>query len=146
MFKTVLPEDPHTESIGRNKAQRGVVLRVLSRSDRFLTAQEIHAELRSSGVSIGLTTVYRHLQRLADDGAIHSLQTVERQTAYRRCSPGHHHHLVCTSCGMGVEIEGVDLERLVQGEAVRRGYLDVTHSVEVYGLCPSCASKRAVAI
>jgi Fur family ferric uptake transcriptional regulator len=117
------------------------VLDVLGGTGRFRTAQDIFSELRTRGDRIGLTTVYRHLQKLADDGVIHTVQTADRQTAYRLCSDQAHHHLVCTSCGDGVEIAHAELDRWVASEAASRGYSNVTHSVEIFGVCPACAPE-----
>ena len=88
---------------------------------------------------MGLTTVYRHLQRLADEGVIHSVQMPDRQTAYRLCSADRHHHLVCTVCGAAVEFPGDELESWVEGDAERWGYSRVTHNVEIFGTCPACS-------
>jgi Fur family transcriptional regulator, ferric uptake regulator len=123
---------------GRRTSQRTAVLDSLRASGRFRTAQDIYSELRSGGTRIGLTTVYRHLQRLVDDGTIHTVQTSDRQMAYRLCGAIPHHHLVCTSCGMGVEIVDAELDRRVESEGVRLGYSELTHRVEIFGLCPSC--------
>jgi hypothetical protein len=88
---------------GRGTTQRSAVLATLGSSGRFRTAQEIYSELRQSGARVGLTTVYRHLQKLADSGVIHAVQTASRQTAYRQCSTtAPHHHLICVGCGAGV--------------------------------------------
>ncbi len=95
-----------------------------------------------SGVRIGLTTVYRSLQRLADEGTIHSVQTMDRQTAYRLCSQTAHHHLVCTQCGAALEIADGELDRLVEREAAARGYSAIAHSVEIFGLCAKCSASR----
>ena len=84
---------------GRGTSRHTAVLDSLRGSDRFRTAQDIYSELRANGARIGLTTVYRHLQKLADDGTIHAVQTADRQIAYRLCSQMAHYHLVCTGCG-----------------------------------------------
>ena len=52
----------------RATRQGRAIVAALRASPSFRSAQEIHAELRAGGQQIGLTTVYRHLQRLADDG------------------------------------------------------------------------------
>jgi len=143
MTRSLLTEDSPAESRGRTTAQRSAVLGVLGESTRFRTAQDIYAELRSQGARVGLTTVYRHLQKLADEGVIHSLQLPDRQTAYRLCSAEQHQHLVCTECGAGVEVAGGELDSWVDGEAVSRGYSNVTHSVEIFGTCPACSSRAA---
>lgn len=143
MEKTVLSEGLSGLRDARSTTQRDAVLDVLGTSERFRTAQDIYAELRSAGARIGLTTVYRHLQKLTEEGAIHSLQTADRQTAYRLCSTTHHHHLVCTRCGTGVEIEGLEVDRWAQNQAQSRGFSHVAHHVEVFGECPSCSREEA---
>jgi Fur family ferric uptake transcriptional regulator len=142
MAKIVLSATAPTETRGRNTAQRAAVLAVMGDSARFRTAQDIYADLRAQGARVGLTTVYRHLQKLSDEGAIHSLQTPDRQTAYRLCTRAHHHHLVCTNCGAGVEIPGTEFEEWAATEASSRGYSGVTHKVEIFGMCPTCAARR----
>ena len=128
---------------GRSTSQRTAVLDSLRGSGRFRTAQDIYSELRSRGARVGLTTVYRHLQKLADDGTIHAVQTADRQTAYRLCGQGSHYHLVCTGCGAGIEIADAKLDDWVEAEATRRGYSEPSHRVEIFGVCPACNAKRA---
>ena len=143
MIRTATTTSGPTEARGRNTQQRSSVLGVLGESSRFRTAQDIYAELRAQGARVGLTTVYRHLQKLADDGVIHSLQTPDRQTAYRLCGSQSHHHLVCVSCGAGVEVPASELANWIEGEAALRGYSDVTHNVEIFGTCPMCSARKA---
>lgn len=103
----------------------------------FVSAQDLHARLRAAGDGIGLATVYRALQALADAGEVDVLRTDDGQSAYRRCSTGHHHHLVCRDCGRTVEVEGPGVERWAQQVASEHGFTDVSHVVEVFGTCPA---------
>jgi Fur family ferric uptake transcriptional regulator len=59
---------------------------------------------------------------------------------YRRCSEGHHHHLVCRSCGRTVEVAGPAVETWADRVAAQHGYSDVSHTLEIFGTCPSCAA------
>ena len=79
--------------------QRSAVLALLDELDGFRSAQDLHALLRERGDSVGLATVYRALQALVDDGEVDVLRSADGEAVYRRCSPSHHHHLVCRSCG-----------------------------------------------
>ena len=91
----------------RATRQRAAVSALLDRLDDFRSAQEIHEELRRGGDGIGLTTVYRTLQALADGGEVDVLRSDSGEAVYRRCATAdHHHHLVCRRCGAAVEIEG----------------------------------------
>ena len=118
--------------------QRSAVRDELSRDPAFRSAQEIHASLRESGHRIGLTTVYRSLQSLADAEEVDVLRTDDGEATYRACSAGHHHHLVCRRCGRTVEIEGPDVESWAERVASEHGFSDVSHTIEIFGLCRDC--------
>jgi Fur family ferric uptake transcriptional regulator len=123
----------------RQTRQGQAVLNVVLGSDNFRSAQDIHAELRASGEAVGLTTVYRHLALLTDEGRIDALQSADGELVYRRChSDQHHHHVVCRRCGRVSEVELPNLERWAEGVAEALGYSDITHTVEIFGVCADC--------
>jgi Fur family ferric uptake transcriptional regulator len=128
-----------TARVPRRTRQGEAILGVVLGSDNFRSAQDIHAELRASGETVGLTTVYRHLALLTDEGRLDALQTADGELVYRRChSESHHHHVVCRRCGRGSEVELPDLERWAEATAAGLGYTDVTHTVEIFGVCAAC--------
>ncbi|MGE3284892.1 MAG: Fur family transcriptional regulator [Pseudonocardia sp.] len=126
----------------RATRQRAAVSALLDRLSDFRSAQEIHEELRRAGEGIGLTTVYRTLQTLADSGEVDVLRTDSGESVYRRCdSTDHHHHLVCRRCGRAVEIEGPAVETWAQKVADEHGFTELSHTVEIFGLCRECAAR-----
>ena len=125
----------------RSTRQRAAVKGVLEGADSFLSAQEIHEALRAGGSSVGLTTVYRTLQLLTEGDEVDILH-VEGEAMYRRCSPSHHHHLVCRSCKRSVEIESDGVEEWADGVARRHGFSSASHVVEIFGLCESCGGAE----
>ena len=127
----------------RSTRQRAAVSTALDALDDFRSAQEIHDVLRHRGEPVGLSTVYRTLQALADAGEVDVLRTDEGESVYRRCSTGHHHHLVCRACGRTVEVEGPAVERWAARTAQAHGFTDVSHTLEVFGTCESCARATA---
>jgi Fur family ferric uptake transcriptional regulator len=129
-----------TGTVVRATKQRAAVAALLAREDEFHSAQEVHDLLKQSGERVGLTTVYRSLQILADTQAVDVLQTADGETLYRHCSSGHHHHLVCRQCGRTVEVDGPAVERWADDVAAKNQYVDVSHTVEIFGTCPQCAS------
>ena len=127
----------------RNTRQAAAVESVMREADGFRTAQELFAELRSRGDGIGLTTVYRHLNLLAELGTADVVHRADGETQYRLCGAptdatdaGHHHHVVCRECGRSVEVSGPEVENWAERVAVAAGYTEVTHTLEVFGLCP----------
>ena len=122
----------------RRTRQRAAVQDVLAELHEFRTAQQIHDELRRRGDSIGLTTVYRTLQAMSEADELDALRNVDGETAYRRCSDGHHHHLVCRSCGRTVEVSGPAVERWANAVAAEHGFREVSHDLEIFGTCGTC--------
>jgi Fur family ferric uptake transcriptional regulator len=120
--------------------QRTAVAEALALTEGFASAQALHDTLRHQGASVGLTTVYRHLQALADAGEVDVLRTDEGESVYRRCvGEDHHHHLVCRTCGATVEVTGPAVETWASAIAKEHGFSDVTHTLEVFGTCTACA-------
>ena len=124
----------------RQTRQRTAVQSVLEGRDGFTSAQDLHDLLRRQGTAVGLTTVYRSLQALADAGQVDVLVTAEGQTLYRRCSSEHHHHLVCRTCGRTIEIAGPAVETWADAIAREHGFSDISHTLELFGSCPACSS------
>jgi Fur family ferric uptake transcriptional regulator len=123
----------------RPTRQRKAVAAVLAECGEFRTAQQVHEALRAAGDNVGLSTVYRALQAMADTGEIDVLRSDAGEAAYRRCSDSHHHHLVCRTCGATVEVEGPAVEKWTRGVAEDHGYTAVSHTLEIFGLCARCS-------
>lgn len=133
-----------TDTVGssgprRQTRQRAAVTSALESREEFRSAQELHDELRHAGESVGLTTVYRTLQSLVDDGLVDVIVRSDGEAVYRLCSSHHHHHLVCRSCRATVEIEAPTVEAWAVDVARRHAYSDVSHTVEIFGRCPDCS-------
>jgi Fur family ferric uptake transcriptional regulator len=128
-----------TQNVRRPTRQRAAVEAVLADIDDFLSAQDLHARLRTRGQSVGLATVYRTLQAMATDGDVDMMRTGDGEAVYRRCSSdSHHHHLVCRSCGRTVEVEGPAVERWADKIGAENDFSDVVHTLEIVGTCSDC--------
>ncbi len=125
----------------RNTWQRDAVREALGSNEGFVSAQTLHSELRETGSSIGLATVYRALAGLGASGEADSLQSDQGEALYRACTPGqHHHHLICRNCGLTVEIEADAVEAWAHRLAADNGFTQASHVVDVFGLCAKCSA------
>jgi Fur family ferric uptake transcriptional regulator len=105
----------------------------------FISAQQLHAVLRDAPRPVGLTTVYRCLQRMVGEGTADAVHAADGEVLYRACRGStHHHHLVCRSCGEATEIDAPMIEEWAAGIASDRGFSQVAHTVELFGVCPRC--------
>jgi Fur family ferric uptake transcriptional regulator len=127
----------------RNTWQREAVREALSSTEGFVSAQGLHQALHATGSPIGLATVYRALTDLTVAGDADSLQSPEGESLYRACSTNdHHHHLICRSCGLTVEIEADAVETWAQSMAAQHGFSQAAHVVDVFGLCATCTASE----
>ncbi|MFS0713199.1 transcriptional repressor [Microbacterium sp. 2P01SA-2] len=128
----------------RNTWQRERVRTALSDARGFVSAQDLHASLRDDNTGIGLATVYRALATLAASGEADQLQSPDGEAIYRACSSeGHHHHLICRSCGLTVEIQASDVEEWAHRTAAANGFTQAEHIVDIFGVCAACTAARA---
>jgi Fur family ferric uptake transcriptional regulator len=128
----------------RSTKQGAAIKDALQGLDGFASAQDLYAGLRTAGHGIGLSTVYRHLQQLAEQDLVDVIHRPDGETVYRYCgdrSAGHHHHLVCRVCGRTEEVQGRAVERWAAETAAKFGFVDVDHTVEVFGVCADCVER-----
>jgi Fur family ferric uptake transcriptional regulator len=126
----------------RPTRQRRALAEALAGAEEFRSAQDIHAGLTADGQRVGLATVYRNLQAMAADGEVDVIRTPDGEAVYRACATdSHHHHLVCRSCGLTVEVTGDAVERWAEAVAADHGFSQVRHTLEVEGLCARCAVR-----
>ena len=122
----------------RPTRQRVRVLDELMSERDDVTAQQLHDRLRSRGEKLGLATVYRTLGLLAEAGVIDALSHRPGELCYRLCGPGHHHHLVCSSCHRVVELADCELDPWLERISQAHGFVTTGHRLEASGLCAAC--------
>lgn len=135
---------PVSSPARRTTRQRVAINELFDTEDSFLTAQQVHDELVQRGVKVGLATVYRNLQTMGEEGELDAIRAEDGEMAYRRCSPVHHHHLVCRQCGKVVEIgQEETIEDWAREIGSRYGFTETGHELELFGLCAECSGQKA---
>lgn len=119
----------------RATVQKAAIVEALNASDEALSAQELHEKLER----VGLATVYRNLARLAEDGQIDAIRRPSGETAYRACGHGHHHHLICRTCGRVVELHDCSIGEWSRKIGAEYGFSAIEHQAELVGTCRECA-------
>jgi Fur family transcriptional regulator, ferric uptake regulator len=118
---------------------------VLRERENFRSAQQLYLDIRRHRqLRIGLTSVYRILRTLAADQIAETQRAEDGETLYRlRTGAGHRHYLVCRRCGKAVGFTPVDIEEHTRRLSQQHHYSDVTHYVDLYGICPRCRTTPA---
>jgi Fur family ferric uptake transcriptional regulator len=123
--------------VSRRTEQRKQIVDALEESPAALTAQELHGRLEG----VGLATVYRNLQRLADEGVADTLRRENGELAFLLCGGGHHHHLTCRVCGKVEQVRDCRLDDWAARVARDHGFSEVEHRAELVGRCSSCTPR-----
>jgi Fur family peroxide stress response transcriptional regulator len=98
--------------------------------------EEIYRQVRKDFPTTSLATVYNTLERLKEMGEVLELP-FSGGSRYDGLNPHPHSHLRCTVCG-AIEDLDIDLGLAAEEVAARKGYADVHHRLEFYGVCPRC--------
>lgn len=124
----------------RAGAAREAVIEHLAGQDCCVSAQEVLEGIRASGRSVGIASVYRALEQLADLGLLRRVDLGEGLARFERVQPGgeHHHHLVCGTCGKVDTFDDPALERAISAVAGSHGYALGEHDVVLRGDCGDC--------
>ncbi len=118
---------------------RRAVLRVVAEATCPLTPAQVHEQAQAHYPQVGLVTVYRTLELLAELGLVRRIHTEEGCHGYVPVAMGEAgHHLVCTSCHQAVEFPCTGLEETLAEVERLTGFSIQEHWLELFGLCPAC--------
>jgi Fur family ferric uptake transcriptional regulator len=125
----------------RRGGARAAVVELLGRQNCCLSAQDIHDQLRKARRPIGIASVYRALETLADLRLVRRVDAGDGIARYERATADgdHHHHLVCRDCGKVEAFSDSRLERAIDRVAGGLGYAVDEHEVVLVGACADCS-------
>jgi Fe2+ or Zn2+ uptake regulation protein len=105
-------------------------------------------EILDRGNELAMSSAYRNLTVLEHAGVVNRVITKENFGRYELAEEltEHHHHLVCSSCGLVRDLlSDVDAERLMNvamQRATEQGFTPATHRLDIVGLCADCAARQ----
>ncbi|MEO8539541.1 MAG: Fur family transcriptional regulator [bacterium] len=123
------------ESIGfRSTAPRRAVLQAIQTAPGPFTVEDLLAVVPS----VGRATVFRTIKLLQELELMCRVPLEDGSVRYQLSDGGHHHHLVCRTCGSFTEFSDLELDTRIQEQANAQGFALQGHSLELYGLCREC--------
>lgn len=121
----------------KNTQRRSAILEQVAAADGPVSAEEIFQRLQGRFPTLALSTVYRNLEKLAEDGLIEKETSPEGVFLYCRCDE-HGHYLVCTQCHRRVRLMECPLSEVESQLEKQTGFLIDRHQLTIYGKCPKC--------
>jgi Fur family transcriptional regulator, ferric uptake regulator len=125
----------------RSGGAREAVVTLLGGQNCCLSAQEIFDRLRGEKRPVGIASVYRALDTLAELRLVKRIDAGDGISRYEPLRPDgdHHHHLVCRDCGKVEAFTDPRLERAIDRAAGSSGYTVDEHEIVLTGACAECA-------
>lgn len=126
--------------------QREIIVECFLAMGTHLSAEDLHESVRTAGHNIGLATIYRTLNLLADAGLAEQKQFAEGRTVFEVLTPGgHHDHIICLDCGVVFEFENEQIEALQAQVAAQHGIRLTSHRLDLFGHCTKqpCQHRRS---
>lgn len=119
------------------------LLENLQQATEELTGQELHARLRGTPDGMGLATVYRHLRQLQQRGLVRCRHLPSGEALYTPTERDEH-HLTCVDCGSTVALRTCPMHEAHLDPGELGGFQLLFHTLEFFGLCPSCRKRQEV--
>jgi len=123
--------------------QRLMILSAMESSHDHISAEEIYAQVAAKYPNVNISTVYRTLELLKKLGLVYEINLGEGRIRYHAEGSGHHHHLVCQSCGKVIDIDESTLSSLKN--ILLRDYrfqAELRH-LGIFGYCENCRRKQS---
>ena len=124
----------------RLTTQRQIILEELSKVKTHPTASELYDMVRKRLPRIGLGTVYRNLELMAENGMVLKLEVGGTQKRFDATTHTHY-HIRCADCGKVDDIDTPVMDDLVQEAANATAYEVLGHHIEFSGRCLACQKR-----
>lgn len=123
---------------GRVTTPRRAIVAELLRAEGHVTADELALRVRARYPDVSESTIYRTLNVLSEFGVVRHVHLGHGPAVYHLADEAHH-HLVCESCGLVIEVPAAVLGGLRRRLVREYGFhLDAAHFA-LAGRCPACA-------
>lgn len=114
--------------------------------DREVGVNEINEFLTDNSIEVNLTTIYRYLDRLVEQGIV--LKTAhgkKEQATYQyingKAECGHHLHMKCTGCGKVMHLDCGFMEEIAAHVRLEHGFTIDCKNSYLMGLCRNCSNN-----
>ncbi len=125
----------------RLTTQRQIILEELGKVTSHPTANEVYDMVRRRLPRIGLGTVYRNLELMADIGIILKLEVGGTQKRFD-ATVEPHYHIRCSSCGKVNDVHMAIQEQINEMAETASNYKILGHHIEFSGICENCSKEH----
>lgn len=117
--------------------QRAAILKILATAVDHPDASELHRRAKEIDATVSLSTVYRTLSALEQQGVVQRHAFESATARFETADAPHHDHLIDIDSGAVIEFRSDKIEQLQAEIAAELGYDLVRHRLELY-----CRKRR----
>lgn len=121
--------------------QREKILDVLSNNAVHPTAEELLSFLKKENSNVGLTTLYRNLNQLAEAGLIKKIDGLETSAHYDH-NTYEHYHFICEKCGRVYDVPAEVAPELNKNAQLATGFDITSYDIVFHGICSECKKRK----
>ena len=123
--------------------QKDILLKQIRNKEEEFTIKELHEELSS----IGLTTIYRFIDKLVEEGILIKRIGDNNTTYYQyleECDKDNHFFLKCSSCGHIIHVDCDYVEELSTHIKKHHKFRLNKDHIIMNGLCEECSKENSI--
>ena len=128
------------------KQKRGILNFLKEHELENFSVDDLVFHLEQEGDKIGRSTVYRHLEALAEQGSVRKYQNAQGMTQYQHVSDDgrcdRHFHMLCKNCGRLWHVDCEWMESLEKHISEEHGFTLDPRDTMLVGICARCAGKE----
>ena len=122
----------------KNTKQRIIILEILQKAKKPLSANDIFNRATKIQSNIALTTIYRNLEKLYENDLIMRYRIEDKEYCYELKRENHTHYLICKNCRKKVDLPECPLKELEKNISNSTGFKITSHNLELEGYCDKC--------
>ena len=127
--------------VRRNTKQLSVILDTIKKMPRHFTVEDVYKEVRKENPSVGKATVFRNMNKMAEEGILLRIEVPGGASRYELSAPKHY-HAKCMVCGNLFDVEMDYIPNLENKVKDAHGFVFSGHDIIFNGICSSCRKKQ----
>ncbi len=135
----------------KTKQRADIMAYLMSMSGEHLTVNDVCQHFEKQGRSIGVTTVYRQLDKMVEEGLVNKYTLDNKSSAcYEYVDTDHHdhgmkqcYHCKCDKCGKLIHLHCGEIEELIKHIEGSHEFAINPRRTVFYGLCRECRKQGA---
>ena len=128
----------------RYSKPRMQVFDIFIKTEKHLTAYEIYELTKAKYPRIGYATVYRARKVICDAEIAEETNFGDGSKHYEhKYGHDHHDHLICTKCGVLIEVLQPEIEVMQEEMAEKHNFTITSHKLQIFGICGKCVEEKS---